>query len=204
MSTLYRAIVKLPPSRRVPQFLKECRVVVTRMTGNADFSNPPIDLAVVASHLDDLQKSEELAFRGPVGAVADRDAKREIVRSDIRMLCAFVQNIADADLALGPTIILSAGLSIKKRPMWTKPSFAARYGDVPGKVVLDVRSVGRRASYHWQISTNQTDWTDLPETVESSTSVDGLTPATVYYFRYRTVTRRGLSDWGMVLSVIAH
>jgi hypothetical protein len=41
--------------------LKECRVVVTRMTGNADFSDPPIDLAVVASHLDDLQKSEELA-----------------------------------------------------------------------------------------------------------------------------------------------
>ena len=37
-----------------------------------------------------------------------------------------------------------------------------------------------------------------------SATVTGLTPATVYYFRFRTQTIDGLSEWSAPVSIIAH
>ena len=42
---------------------------------------------------------------------------------------------------------------------------------------------------------------DLP-TLQASTTVAGLTPATLYYFRYRAVTKTGLGDWSQILSLL--
>jgi hypothetical protein len=41
-------------------------------------------------------------------------------------------------------------------------------------------------------------------TLVASTSVDGLTPAKIYYFRFRTFTRDGFSAWSPAVSFIAH
>jgi len=54
------------------------------------------------------------------------------------------------------------------------------------------------------MSTNQTTWLDLPETVVASTEVAGLTAATIYYFRLRTVGVDGISEWSAPVSFIAH
>jgi hypothetical protein len=204
MSMPYRPIAKLQASRQVPVFLIACRAILTRMAAGATFAGPPVSYALVSAHLDALAESEHLTVGGPVGAASDRNVKLAVVRADMRLLLAHVQGLADADLERGQAIIESAGFSVKKRPTWRKPAFAARYTGVPGELVLDVRSVGRRAAYHWQMSVDLASWADLPETVESSTTVAGLTPATVYYFRCRTLSRRGLSDWGDAFRVIAH
>jgi hypothetical protein len=54
------------------------------------------------------------------------------------------------------------------------------------------------------MSLDQKVWSDLPATVKASTLVSGLTPATIYYFRFRTLRAAGLSDWSIVVSLIAH
>ena len=47
-------------------------------------------------------------------------------------------------------------------------------------------------------------WADLPPTTDSKTSVTGLVPGTTYYFRHRTFTTAGYSDWSIPVAFIAH
>lgn len=70
--------------------------------------------------------------------------------------------------------------------------------------MLDARALRRPVQYRWQMSTDQQAWTDLPESFNASTTVEGLTAATIYYFRLRTLTKKGASDWSAPVSIIAH
>ena len=86
-----------------------------------------------------------------------------------------------------------------------EPRADAQYGKVPGRIVLACQAT-RGAAYHWQMSmgTDPKAWSDLPETVRATLTVDGLTPATTCAFRLRTLTKDGLSDWSGVVTTIAH
>jgi len=55
--------------------------------------------------------------------------------------------------------------------------------------------VDRTATYQWQRSTDGIEWIDLADTNEASAVVAGLSPGTLYFFRYRTLLRNVLSDW---------
>jgi hypothetical protein len=44
-------------------------------------------------------------------------------------------------------------------------------------------------------SIDGTEWIDLPETSVASARVTGLSPGTLYFFRYRTLVKNVLSDW---------
>lgn len=204
MSTIYRYFAALNAARSCPQYVKQCRAIVARMTGNANFASPTPALSQVSTHVDALDAAEQATHKGPPAATADRDAKLLTVRSDMRQLKAYVQSVADANVADSQVIIESAGMSVTKQAFKTKPDLAVKHGKVPTTVNLHAKASERRASYQWQMSTDQQTWTDLPATVTAATSATGLTPATIYYFRYRTLTVPGLSDWSTIVSVIAH
>lgn len=54
------------------------------------------------------------------------------------------------------------------------------------------------------MSTDQATWTDLPESFITKSTVEGLTPATLYSFRLKTVTRKGPSEWSQPITILAH
>jgi hypothetical protein len=54
----------------------------------------------------------------------------------------------------------------------------------------------------WEYSVDQSTWTPLPETMKSRTELSGLTPACVYYFRFRAFTRAGWQDYSQVVRFI--
>ena len=62
--------------------------------------------------------------------------------------------------------------------------------------MLFAKAVARRASYEWQVSTDQKTRTLLPVTLQSKTTVSALTPGTTYYFRARPVTNVATGDVG--------
>jgi hypothetical protein len=198
----YRYFAALYASRRVPVFVKECRTVVIKMTGNPYFPSPYLDLSLVTDHIDTLEEAEQAAHHGPKGSVANRDVARLVVRGDMRQLTSFVQLVADADITHARAIIESAGMYVAKSAIRAKPNLAARYGGAPGLVDLVAKAIKSQGSYQWQMSSGGEDWTDLPPTVEASTSVAGLTPVTVCSFRFRTLTRAGFSDWSTAVSII--
>jgi hypothetical protein len=70
--------------------------------------------------------------------------------------------------------------------------------------VLIARAIKGQGSYQWQMSSDQVNWLDLPPTVVASTAVAGLTPATISWFRFRTLTEAGYSAWSAPVSIIAH
>jgi hypothetical protein len=204
MNTFPRFIAVFPKAKQVPQYLTDCRLVVTMMTGNANLPNPTPPLAQVSAHLDILEASEALAHKGGKGAVPQRNVELGVVRNDMRLLKAYVQSVADASATESESIIKSVGMDVGKKRARTKPPVGANQGKVPGSVVLEARALPRPVQYRWQMSTDQQTWTDLPESFKAMTTVFGLTAATVYYFRLRTITKDGPSDWSMVVSIIVH
>jgi hypothetical protein len=204
MSAIARYLAALHSPRRVPEYVKEDRVIVTKMTGNIYFPNEGAFLVIVAAHIDLLDAAEQATHKGPKGAVADRDAKLMVVRSDMRLLKGHVQAAADADLPNSKSIIESSGMYVVQKILRSKPQLAARYGAVPTIVDLFAKASKRKASYAWQMSADGQSWVDLPGTMTANTTVAGLTPGTLYAFRFRTLTVAGLSDWSIVATIIAH
>ena len=197
-----RFIAVFPEIPQVSQYMTNCEVVITKMTDNANVPDPTPTLAQVSAHLATLKECEELAHQGGMGAIDQRDVALMVVRADMRLLKAYVQNRADANLAESKSIITSSGMGVGKKKAKGKAHVAVKDGKTPGSVVLDCKALRRPVVYRWQMSTNQEAWSDLEESFKASLTVEGLTPATIYYFRLRTMTRNGLSDWSVVVSII--
>ena len=204
MNTLPRSIAVFPHNKQVPLYLTNCRLVVTMMTSNKNLPTPTPPLAQLTAHLDLLVAAEELAHKGGMGAVEQRDVALGAVRNDMRLLKAYVQSVADANATEAESLIKSAGMDVKKKRTRTKPSVEARWGKAPGTVVIEAKALPPPVQYRWQMSTDQNTWTDLPETFKAKVTVSGLTPVTVYHFRLRTVTNDGLSSSSVVVSIIVH
>jgi hypothetical protein len=199
-----RVFAAIKPCRNVSQYATQCEAIVDRVDGNPYLPNPTPAPSVVRDHIKQLRALEKAARGGPAGSAAARDIVLARLRSDMNQLKAAVQAAADQNQEESRAIIESTGMSVAKQYTRTSAPIAVRYGKVPGLLFVVAKSVGRRATYYWQVSTNQADWSDLPETVVATTSIEGLTAATIYYFRVRTLTRAGLSEWSMVARVIAH
>ena len=71
-------------------------------------------------------------------------------------------------------------------------------------MVLDAKALPKPVHDRWQMSTDQTTWTDLPGSFLTKSIVEGLAPATVYSFRLKTVTRKGPSEWSQPVTILAH
>ncbi len=204
MTTPRRVFAALKASKQIPLFIKLCYVILAKMKANAKYSSPPVAYADAEKHVNDLEQAEQSAHGGPKGAAQDRNFKLGLVRTDMRLLKEFVQSLAAAAGAEGASVIEGAGFTVSKTPERTKAPLAARYTGVPGQVRLDVKAQRRPVTYYWQMSVDQKTWTSLPDTEYAHTLVDGLTAGTLYYFRFRTLTKAGLSDGSPAITVPAH
>ena len=201
-----RKLAALNLPQQVPNLMSHAKNIVLAMTGNTIFPEPyPTNvpsLATVTAVIASLDAAETTALSKAAGSVEARDAQKEILLKDLHALLYFVQGIADNDPTNAETIIKSAGMDIKHPGSRVKHDFNASHGDVSGTVKLFTRSAAKRASYKWQISTDNNTWTDLPVTIKCKTTVTGLTPGTLYYFRSIAVTKEGEGSVSQVVSII--
>lgn len=204
MKTASRFIALIPTYKSVADFVENGRVIVSLMTGNAHVPDPTPPLSTVTSHLDILAESQKAVGKGGTAATHQRDLDFAVSSSDLRLLLAYVQNRADNNLVEAEKIITSTGFKIAKKGSRSKDTIAVKYGKIPRSVVLEAKALQRPVVYRWQMSTNQQDWTDLPESFESRSTVEGLTAGTVHAFRLRTLTRKGLSAWSDPITIVAH
>jgi hypothetical protein len=147
MNTLPRSIAVFSHNKQVPLYMTNCRLVVTMMTGNKNLLTPAPPLAQLTAHLDLLVAAEELAYKGGMGAVEQRDVALEAVRNDMRLLKAYVQSEADANATAAESLIKSAGMDVKKKRTRTKPSVEARWGKAPGTVVIEAKALPPPVQY---------------------------------------------------------
>jgi hypothetical protein len=187
----------------VHDFIGKTSAILAAMTGNISFPSPSPTLATVTSDSTALTNAQAVALTRAKGAAAERNVKLAIVVSDLKLLAAYVQGVADGDPANALSIIESAGMSVKKPGQKTpKQDLALKHGAVSGVVDVLAKAQGPRTSYEWQWSTDGKTWSALPTTIQAKTSITGLIPGTTIYVRHAVVTKTGVGDFGQVVSTM--
>jgi hypothetical protein len=181
------------------------RHVVTCMTGNAKVPSPNPPLSAITAACAALDVSQA-AMPGNKAATKRRDADWLALLLLLHHELDYVNSEAERQTtpAEAEAVITASGFSVRQGFTRNKDTLAAKYGLASGDVKLDAKAVSPDASYYWQWSTDMTSWVSLPETKKASTAITGLTPATTYYFRFRALTRKGMSDWSQIVSLLVH
>jgi hypothetical protein len=179
--------------------------VVTCMTANAKVKSPNPPLLAITAACAALDVSQA-AMPGNKAATAQRDADWLALLLLLRHELDYVSSVAEQQTnpADAAAVITGSGFSVRKDGTHNKDALAAKYGLASGDVKLEAKAVSPDASYYWQWSTDMVNWQSLPETKKASTTLSGLTPATKYYFRFRALTRKGMSDWSQIISLLVH
>ncbi len=201
-SPVHRTTAALKMPKRKALISAYATSVVNAMTGNASFPSPVPPLATVSADLAAYETAEAAAVTRVKGAVVTRNEKYAVLRADLGHLMGYVQQVADANPANAQSIIESAGFRIRKTASRTKSAIKVVAGTVPGSVKLIAKAASHRASYEWQFSTDQKTWTDAPTTLQANTVLIGLTSGTVYYFRFRAITKTGEGAFSQVVQIL--
>jgi hypothetical protein len=202
LSSPHRVLVALGLPTSVPAFIKFVQFVISSMTNNAWFPSPNPALATANVALAALTAAETATKGRSPGAKDARNAKHLAVKSLVEQLRAHVQGIADANPDHAEEIIRSAGMGVRKSGSKPKPPLAASAGSVSGTARLAAFVGKSRASHEWQWSLDQKAWNSAASTLQGKTTIAGLTPGAVVYFRHRMVTKAGESDWSQVVTLM--
>jgi len=196
---LYVALNLPRNASEVPAYAKH---IAACMAGNPYFPSPNVPIATLLAHVADLEAAEVVTRSGLRGAAAARNAKLIIVKGDLEQLRIYVQTVARQHGEDAAAVVVSSGMSIKQVAGPKKPDFEAKQGKRSGSVRLVVRHPGVVTSFDWQYSIDGEHWTDAQSKVRANVDIDGLTPGTRYWFRYRTLTAEGTSDWSERLTLL--
>jgi hypothetical protein len=178
--------------------------VYNAFQGNVDLPNPNPIMAVFKANLVAFQDAATKAVLKTKGTVTLRKAKRRKVESDLKRLKDYVQSVVElqTDAAAAAAIIENVLMSVRKTGKRSRPELQVRNTGVSGTVAADAAKVAAVAVYYWEYSLNQTDWTIVPETLQASTVITGLTPGQTYYFRFRALTRKERKDYSQVVRLM--
>jgi len=195
------AVLKL--STKVKEVITFAQSVATSMASNPSFPSPPSPIATFQADVAALATAESVALLRGKGAAQERNAKLAVLKNDLDALRLYVQSVADAaNPSDSEAIIVSAGMAVRKVTSHDKPVVAVKQGAVSGSVLLSAKAVAKRAAYSLDYGTDQKTWTPIPQTLQSRTSVSGLTAGTVYYFRVQGLTRSGAEDWSLPTALL--
>ena len=196
------AVLLLP--RSPDQTLTFGKAVYEAMLGNPHFPSPNPPLDVFKANLEAYEDATTKAAARTKGAVITRDALKKQVVNDLSHLRDYVQYVAEkcASPAEAATVIASAFMSIKKVPQRVTAPLTAKNTGIPGQVALAAKPVAQRATYYWEYSLDLVTWTEVPETLNARTRVEGLPWAKMSYFRFRALTRAGKGEYSQVVSLL--
>jgi hypothetical protein len=201
--TSNRSIVILKLPTRVSALITYAQGIVKAMTGNASFPTTLPPLVTVTAAITDLQAAETVALTRMKGAVVTRNEKRMALVMLLEQLRSQIQATADANVENGASIIMSAGLDVRKAVVRSPRVFGAKPGPVTGTAKVFAASAGQRASYEWEYSADGgKTWVTAPVTLQAKTTVAGLVAGTTVQFRYRPVTKAGEGNWTQPVSLL--
>jgi hypothetical protein len=197
-----KAIARYPSTNKA--FGPYARNIQNKLTGNTALPNPP-GFATFGAEVDALIAADDIPHKTPQ-QTADRDAKALTVHRHIGHIVDYVQGEADklTSAADAVTLILSAGLDVRKPRSTKKPPLAAKYTGISGEVLLVALAIADGGAYYWEFSLDQHTWTAAPETRFPRTTLRGLTVGQTYWFRVRALTPKGKTDPVGPVDIVAH
>src|ERR1051326_3300308 len=123
-------------------------LVQTKMTGNANFSNPPVDLAALKANIEYLQALIAEALDGSKKVIAEKQKQRETVVQMLRLLARYVEVTSKGDMAVFQTSGFQTASTTKTtaEPLSEKIR-KIEHGTNSGQVFVWMRSIPKAFSY---------------------------------------------------------
>jgi hypothetical protein len=197
-----RIIAALAEPRRIHEYLTYARFVAESVAADPLFASPRPPIDVVLADIAALGAATVESLSRAAGARAARQEIALRVHSELMSLRSYVQQVADEHPGEEATVIARAGMNVKNARGPSKPPFEAKRLEVSGSVHLYARAARGRASYEWQYAKGEDAWLFAPPTVRADATLHGLVRGAVYFFRYRTVTKEGVSAWSQRVSLV--
>src|SRR5580698_7008007 len=130
------AVLKL--SKKIADVIAFAQLVATSMEAEkASFPSPVPSMTTFQADITALIGAETAALGRAKGAVETRNAKLEVVKTDLELLRSYVQAVADA---ANPTnaaaLVESSGMNLRHVTLPDKATITVRQGLVSGTVIL--------------------------------------------------------------------
>jgi len=145
-----------------------------------------------------------VARGGDRTAVANMHVAELAVQNIFRYYASYVEQQANGN----ESILLSSGFDVSTQPTpIQKSELVVENGIISGTAMLMARSFPKAGAYIWQMAKGTlplTDegWQDLTTTTRTTHKVEGLVPATIYYFRVAAVTPDGVQNFTTAVMLV--
>ena len=183
--------------------LKVLEAVLTGMTNNSAYINPPVALADFKSAIDSFSVLVTDALDGGKKVISAKKKQREAVIKQVTLLGHYVEAACNDDVATFDTSGFTA-VSTVRTPV--QPLSGAKItwvdrGASSGQVLVRIEKITGAVSYelHYGLVGNggapPATWTTLPLAGTKTATVSNLTPGASYAFQVRGLGKLGYSDW---------
>jgi len=181
--------------------------IQTCMTGNANFPNPPVDMATLKAVIESFSALIAQALDGSKKVIAEKNKQREAVTKMLRLVGRYVEVTCKDDMAIFQTSGFQAAPPKTVTPPLTEKIRKIQHGANSGQIVLWLKSVHDASSYEIRYTLanggQAPAWTTVPaSTVKSPITLSGLTPGMTYLFQARALVKNILTDWSDSVSFI--
>jgi hypothetical protein len=177
--------------------------VQTGLTGNSNFQNLPVDLAVLKTNIDSLTALIAESMDGSKKVIAQKNKQREAVIKMLRVLGRYIEVHADNDMALFTSsgFMPASTTKVPPSPLPVPVIRSVDHGAVSGELVIQVGAIHKAVHYEIRYGAQvngavSSSWTTTVVTkVKPAVAFQGLTPGTVYAFQVRALGTLGYTDW---------
>lgn len=189
----------------VPVKIEKARHIVSCMNAMPAFKNSLPALPAVTVAIDELESTHRQAMGGGPLHTAMMYEKEAVVDNLLSQLVNYAEIVANGE----ESVLLAAGLQVKKKTPRAPRQFAARPGQKEGEVKLQTARI-KGASYIWQkcITSDAAEvplngWEQFAVTTVSAAQFMKTKPGVKYWFRVATVTSSGQGPWSDPVGLIA-
>ncbi len=167
--------------------------VIASLTGNTAFPSPYPTVAMLTTKNADLKAAIASASLGGLDTTADVYAKQRELLRNLKAIAAYVEFESNTN----EVTALSSGFDLKQSATKIAKSFSAKHGILSGTADLETKA-GSNCGYIWHMCLDplsSNDWVQQKITMQSKTTLTGLTPGVKYWFRVALITKDGQQSW---------
>jgi hypothetical protein len=178
-------------------FMNQCIRIINNLSNNDLFKNPPVSYDVVRESIKELSEAELTVRERIPGSVDIRDTKYYKVLTYFRGFQIFVQLLIEReDDEKATEIVQASGFELRIKTPVIRSPFSVKQDMITGNLVLRVKSVGNKAIYEWQVSTDKGEnFTYLPPTRKAKAIFCNPIPYQTVFFRFRSLTPLLTGEW---------
>ena len=186
------------------EVIRRATAVLTGLTGNTNFANPPVDLATLKANIDSFSALTSESQDGSKKVIAEKKKHRTVVIKNLRLLGRYVDVTCKEDMAIFKSSGFEPAASGAKAPTQSLPTPSIKkvdHGATSGQLLVQVKAVRGGKTYDLRFAaitsnTPPTVWTTEPmPNAKGPFAINGLTPGTTYAFQARARGKLGYTDW---------